>query len=101
MATASGNYPNIQATGSAYDNRLPGGYTPEHRFFGSEASKWSERTLPPRRLPPRGLPLKGPNNIIGDIAVRVSMGTVPSGGRNIKTVGVSFTNIIEVLCADT
>lgn len=100
-ATASGNYPNIQASGRTYNNPFLGGYTPEHKFFNPEAGKWHERTLPPRNLP-RNLPVKGTNSIISDIAVRVSMGTVLPGGRNIKTIGVSsFANIIEVLCADT
>jgi hypothetical protein len=106
VATALGNFPNTQVAGRTYDNPFLGGYTPEHQFFGPESNKWHGKTvplrfLPPRNLPPRNLPVKG-TSIISDIAVRVSMGTILPGGRNIKTIGVSgFANNIEVLCADT
>ena len=91
----------MQAGGRTYDNPFPGGYTPEHQAFGLESNKWYGKTVPPRRFPPRNLPVKG-TNILSEIAIRVSMGTILPGGRNIKTIGVSsFAVNIEVLCADT
>ena len=100
VATALGNFPNMQAGGHTYDNPFPAGYTPEHQFFGPESSKWHGKTVPLRFLPPRNLPVKG-TIVISDIAVQVSMGTILPGGRNIKMIRVSgFTNSIEVLYAD-
>lgn len=96
---ASENYPNIQASGRTYENALPGGYTANHAYFKNDNDFWHGKasTSGNGKVPPRKATI-----IRGQISVRVSMGTILPGGRNITTIGVSiyYSNSIKVLCAE-
>ena len=91
ITPASGNRQNIQICGRTYDSAVPGGYTANHAHFNNEEVSWRQKSLVPAKAAAKAAlkAVKAPN-IIGDIAVKVQMGTLLLGQKNITMIGVSI-----------
>ena len=80
---ASGNRPNVQISGGTYNNPGPlaGGYTSNHAQFVPDKLIWRQKSLAPVKAS------KAPN--VKGFAVKVQMGTLLDGQKNITMIGVS------------
>lgn len=86
---ALGNRHNVQIPGRTYNDPVPfpGGYTAEHKQFNDKNDYWSNMASSPH--------MRNLQKVRGVIAVKVQMGTLKSGQRNIQMIGVSTYQAIK------
>jgi hypothetical protein len=88
IISASGNHQIVRIGGRTYNDPIPGGYTTDHAHFNSQRSFWKQKAFAPP------VASKAPS-IKGEIAVRVQMGTLLDGQKNITIIGVSTIKVLS------
>jgi hypothetical protein len=88
IISVSGNQQVVRIGRRTYNDPIPGRYMTDHALFNNKNSFWKGKAFAPPAAS------KGPS-IKGEIAVRVQMGALLDGQKNITMIGVSTIKVLS------